>query len=155
MQLESSFPSKEGFVELAKQVSMDSDVVSHCGDLLTVNKVISQAKTKKKIGENADFIAVDMESAAIAEVADKRGVEFAAVRSISDNVEDDIDIDYDDIMTNDGKVKYSNLAMNVMKNPRHLAILKRLHKQTKVAAKRLSFFMARLIPSLYDKMLGG
>ncbi len=154
LQLESSFSCKEGFVELAKKVSKDSDVVSHCGDLLTVDKVISQARTKKKIGENATFIAVDMESAAIAEVADKRGVEFAAVRSVSDTIEDNIDIDYADIMTDDGKVKYSNLAMNIMRNPRRLAILKRLHKQTKVAAKRLSFFMAQLIPSLYDKMLG-
>jgi len=154
LQLESSFSCKEGFVELAKKVSKDSDVVSHCGDLLTVDKVISQARTKKKIGENATFVAVDMESAAIAEVADKRGVEFAAVRSVSDTIEDNIDIDYADIMTDDGNVKYSNLAMNIMKNPRRLAILKRLHKQTKVAAKRLSFFMVQLVPSLYDKMLG-
>lgn len=153
LQLESSFPCKEGFVKLAKQVSKDSEIKSHCGGLLTVNKVIGRARVKKRIGEQASFIAVDMESAAIAGVAEERGIGFAAVRSISDSVEDDIDIDYNDIMSDEGKVKYSKIAMNVMKNPQRLIILKRLRKQTKVAAKSLSFFMTQLIPPLYDKML--
>lgn len=153
LQLESSFPCKKDFIELAKQVSKESEIKSHCGDLLTVNKVVGQARVKKRIGEQASFIAVDMESAAIAGVAEERGIGFAAVRSISDSVEDEIDIDYNDIMSSEGKVKYSNLAVSVMKNPQRLVTLKRLQKQTKAAAKSLSFFMTKLVPPLYDKML--
>lgn len=151
LQLESSFPCNEGFVELARQVSEDAEVRFHCGDLLTVKNVIGTAKAKKRIGEQASFIAVDMESAAIAEVAHKKGVEFAIVRSISDNVGEDIDIA--NIISEDGKVKYSNLAVDIIRNPQRLAVLMRLQKQTKAAAKSLSFFMERLVPAIYDKML--
>ena len=153
LQLESDFPCKKEVVQLAKQLSSDLELKSHCGNILTVDKVISQAKTKRKIGEQNSFLAVDMESAAIAEVACEKGVEFAAIRSISDDIEDDLEIDYDGIISSEGKVRVSNLALKVMKDPRQLAILRRLNRQTKTAAKRLSSFMLQFIPALYDKVL--
>ena len=144
---------KKEVVQLAKQLSSDLELKSHCGNILTVDKVISQAKTKRKIGEQNSFLAVDMESAAIAEVAREKGVEFAAVRSISDDIEDDLEIDYDGIISSEGKVRVSNLALKIMKDPRQLATLRRLNRQTKTAAKRLSSFMLQFIPTLYDKVL--
>ena len=152
LQLESDFPCKKEVVQLAKQLSSDLELKSHCGNILTVDKVISQAKTKRKIGEQNSFLAVDMESAAIAEVACEKGVEFAAIRSISDDIEDDLEI-ADGIMSSAGKIRVSNLALKVMKDPRQLATLRRLNRQTKTAAKRLSSFMLQFIPALYDKVL--
>ncbi len=153
LQLESDFPCKKEVVQLAKQLSSDLELKLHYGNILTVDKVISQAKTKRKIGEQNSFLAVDMESAAIAEVAREKGIEFAAIRSISDDIEDDLEIDYDGIISSEGKVRVSNLALKVMKDPRQLAALRRLNRQTKTAAKRLSSFMLQFIPPLYDKML--
>ncbi len=153
LQLESNFPCKKEIVQLAKQLSSDLELKPHCGNILTVDKVIGQAGIKKKIGEQNSFLAVDMESAAVAEVACERGIEFAAIRSISDDIEDDLEIDYGSLISDEGKVRVSNLALKIIKDPRQLAILRRLNRQTKIAVKKLSSFMLQLIPPLYDKIL--
>jgi adenosylhomocysteine nucleosidase len=146
LQLESDFVCKKEIVQLARQFNNDSELKLHFGNLLTVNKVISQASTKRKIGEQNSFLAVEMESAVVAEVARKKGVEFAAIRSISDDIDDDLHLDYDNIISDEGKVKVTSIALGVLKNPRSLALLSRLNKQTKTAAKSLAYFMTKLVP---------
>ena len=146
VQLESDFVCKKEIVRLARQCSKDLEPKLHFGNLLTVDKVISQASTKRKIGEHDSFLAVEMESAAVAEVACEKGVAFAAIRSISDDIEDDLHLDYDNIISDEGKVKVTSIALGVLKNPQSLALLSRLNKQTKTAAKSLAYFMSKLIP---------
>jgi len=146
LQLESDFVCKKEIVQLARQCSKDLEPKLHFGNLLTVDKVISQASTKRKIGEHDSFLAVEMESAAVAEVACEKGVAFAAIRSISDDIEDDLHLDYDNIISDEGKVKVTSIALGVLKNPQSLALLSRLNKQTKTAAKSLAYFMSKLIP---------
>ena len=146
LQLESDFVCKEEIVQLARRCSNDLESKLHFGNLLTVDKVISQASTKRRIGEQDSFLAVEMESAAVGEVACEKGVEFAAIRSISDDIEDDLHLDYDNIISDEGKVKVTSIALGVLKNPQSLALLSRLNKQTKRAAKSLANFMTKLIP---------
>jgi len=146
LQLESDFVCKEEIVQLARQYSDDPESKIHFGNLLTVDKVISQASTKRRIGEQNSFLAVEMESAAVAEVAYENGVEFAAIRSISDDIDDDLQLDYDNMISDEGKVKVTSIALSILKNPQKLALLSRLNKQTKTAAKSLAYFMTKLIP---------
>ena len=152
LSLESNYSCKEEYIQIARRLCSDLEMKHHFGNLLTVDKVISQAKTKKKIGEENAFLAVDMESAAVAEVAHERGIGFMAVRSISDDIEDNLQLDYDGIVSDEGKVRVSNIALQVMRSPQKLTHLKRLNKQTKTAAKNLSVFMLQFIPAIYDKM---
>jgi len=146
LQLESDFACKEEIVQLARQFSNDLESKMHFGNLLTVDKVINQASTKKRIGEQNSFLAVEMESAAVAEVAMEKGVEFAAIRSISDDIDDDLHLDYDNVISDEGKVKVGSIALSVLKNPQKLALLSRLNKQTRSASKSLANFMTKLIP---------
>jgi len=146
LQLESDFACKEEVVQLARQFSNDPESKMHFGNLLTVDKVINQASTKKRIGEQNSFLAVEMESAAVAEVAMEKGVEFAAIRSISDDIDDDLQLDYDNVISDEGKVKVGSIALSVLKNPQKLALLSRLNKQTRSASKSLANFMTKLIP---------
>ena len=150
LQLESDFVCKKEIVQLARQFSKALESKLHFGNLLTVDKVISQASTKRKIGEHNSFLAVEMESAAVAEIAYEKGVDFAAIRSISDDIDDDLHLDYDNIISDKGKVKVTSIALGVLKNPQKLALLSRLNKQTKTAAKSLADFMSKLIPLIYD-----
>ncbi len=146
LQLESNFVCKKEIVQLARELSNGLESKLHFGNLLTVDNVISQSSTKRKIGEQNSFLAVEMESAAVAEVASKKGVEFAAIRSISDDIDDDLHLDYDNMISDEGKVKVSSIALSVLKNPQKLALLSRLNKQTKSAAESLAFFMSKLVP---------
>ena len=146
LQLESDFVCKEEIIQLARQCSNEPETKLHFGNLLTVDKVISKASTKRRIGEQNSFLAVEMESAAVAEVASEKGVEFAAIRSISDDIDDDLHLDYDSVISSEGKVKVGSIALSVLKNPQKLAQLSRLNKQTRSAAKSLAYFMTKLIP---------
>ena len=146
LQLESDFACKEEIVQLARQFSNDPESKMHFGNLLTVDKVINQASTKKRIGEQNSFLAVEMESAAVAEVAYEKGVGFAAIRSISDDIDDDLHLDYDNMISDEGKVKVTNIALSVLKNPQKLTLLSRLNKQTRRASKNLANFMTKLVP---------
>lgn len=146
LHLESEYECCKEIIQLARQCGSKLESKLHFGDLLTVDKVISQAKTKRSIGKQNSFLAVEMESAAIAKVAFERDVKFAAIRSISDDIEDDLQLDYDNIISDEGKVKVSSIALGVLKNPQSLALLSRLNKQTKSAAKSLAYFMSTLIP---------
>ncbi|MCP4253247.1 MAG: 5'-methylthioadenosine/S-adenosylhomocysteine nucleosidase [Candidatus Scalindua sp.] len=146
LQFESDFACKEEIVQLARQCSNEPETKIHFGNLLTVDKVISKASTKRRIGEQNSFLAVEMESAAVAEVALEKGVGFAAIRSISDDIDDDLHLDYDNMISDEGKVKVGSIALSVLKNPQKLALLSRLNKQTRSASKSLACFMTKLIP---------
>jgi adenosylhomocysteine nucleosidase len=146
LHLESDFVCQKEIVQLARQFSNGLELKLHFGNLLTVDKVISQASTKRRIGEHNSFLAVEMESAAVAKIACEKGVEFSAIRSISDDIEDDLHLDYDNIISDEGKVKVTSIALGILKNPQSLALLSRLNKQTKTAAKSLAYFMSKLIP---------
>ncbi len=146
LQLEFDFACKEEIVQLARQFSNDPESKMHFGNLLTVDKVINNASTKKRIGEQNSFLAVEMESAAVAKVAYEKGVGFAAIRSISDDIDDDLHLDYDNMISDEGKVKVTNIALSVLKNPQKLALLSRLNKQTRRASKNLANFMTKLVP---------
>lgn len=151
LQLESDYVCNKEVFQLARQLSKCMESKFHFGSILTVDKVISSASTKKRIGEQDSFLAVEMESAAVAEVASRKGVKFAAIRSISDDIDDDLHLDYDSIMSDEGKVKVASIALEVLKNPQKLSLLRRLNKQTKTAAKSLALFMSELIPIIYEK----
>ncbi len=146
LKLEADYACKDEIVELARQFNNDPESKLHFGNLLTVDKVISRASTKRRIGEQNSFLAVEMESAAVADVACRMGIKFAAIRSISDDIDDDLHLDYDNMISDEGKVKVTNIALSVLKNPQKLALLSRLNKQTKSAAKRLACFMTKLVP---------
>ncbi len=153
LQLESDYMCSKKVVQLSEQLNGDLEFVLHIGNLLTVDKVINKAKTKRNIGDHNSFLAVEMESAAVAEVARKNEVEFAAIRSISDDIDDDLHLNYDNIISDEGKIKVAGIALEVLKNPQKLAVLKRLNKQTKKAAESLAYFMPKLISLIYNKNL--
>ncbi len=147
LQLKSNYVCKEEIVKIAKQfITSDLDAKIHFGNLLTVDKVIDASSTKRKIGEQNSFLAVEMESAAVAEVANEKGVGFSAIRSISDDIDDNLHLDYDNVISEEGKVKVTSVALSVLKNPQKLAQLSRLNRQTKAAAKSLALFLSKLIP---------
>ena len=60
----------------------------HGGTLITTSEVIRTPETKAELHRAHGVVAVDMESAAIAEVAAEHGIAFAAIRAISDTASD-------------------------------------------------------------------
>lgn len=60
----------------------------HTGDLLEVDRVLATPAQKARSRESSGAVAVDMESATLAETAGERGVPFVAVRVVADGPAD-------------------------------------------------------------------
>ncbi|RMH06708.1 MAG: hypothetical protein D6704_06695 [Nitrospirae bacterium] len=63
------------------------------GPLLTVPHMVWQAVEKRALANQTGGVAVDMESAAISQVAQERNIPFVAVRSVSDTWTEDLPLD--------------------------------------------------------------
>ena len=84
------YKASEKLLDVAKEVFVDAPVVPlGCGDMF-----LTDSNLKKKYYEHFGIFAFDMESAAIASVCKRCGVEFISVRKISDDSEDSAAEDY-------------------------------------------------------------
>lgn len=152
IQIDSIFPGDTPVVDLAVKLCSNNAFKSHCGDILTVNKIIRQSVLKKHIGNQTSAIAVDMESFAIAERANAMGIPFVIIRSISDGLEDDMEID-ENMVTEGGNVNIPATARHLFNKPHHIPYLNRLRKQTKLATNTLSVFFPNFITQVYNSLL--
>lgn len=62
-----------------------NNLVVHSGTLLQVNQIITSTEHKRLLFETSQALAVDMESAAIAAVAQDKKIPFLAIRTIVDD----------------------------------------------------------------------
>lgn len=152
IQIDLTIPGDPAFVELANKVSRTGAFKSHCGDILSVNKIINQSSVKKHIGSETSALAVDMESFAIAEQANALGIPFVVTRAISDGVDEDMEI-YEDLVTESGNVNISATALHLLTKPHHIPQLNHLRKQAKSATNTLSVFLPNFITQIYNSLL--
>ena len=104
VQMKTCFPFKEYFKadnnlkELAIEVFNSSIFEGHnyhVGRIVTGDAFISDSNLKSSIIEQYYPYCVEMEGAAIAHVSEINEVPFLVIRSISDNADNEADIDYD------------------------------------------------------------
>ncbi len=152
IRIDSTLPCDTSAVELAVALSDTDFLKLHCGDILSVDKIIRLSSLKRYIGNQTTAIAVDMESFAIAERANAMGIPFIAVRAISDGVDEDMEIS-ENMVTMGGSVNISVTARYVLKKPHHIPYLNRLRKQTKLATHTLSLFFPNFITQIYNSLL--
>lgn len=62
----------------------------HVGRMLTVDHIVRTAEEKRRLHQQYDALAVDMESLTVAQVCRERGVRFLVVRAISDDAHGDL-----------------------------------------------------------------
>ena len=152
VKIDSTLSCNTSFVDLAVKLCSTSNFQSHCGDVLTVNKVIRQSATKKQIGKQTSAIAIDMESFTIAERANAMGIPFVIVRAISDGIDEDLEIQ-ENMVTKSGNVNIPATARHLLTRPYHIPYLNRLRKQAKLATSTLSAFLPNFITQTYNSLL--
>jgi adenosylhomocysteine nucleosidase len=81
-----------------------------------------------------------MESAAVAAMAQERGLPMAIVRTVSDLVDEDLPLDFNLFLRPTGWIKGMQA---VISSPSSLMGLNRLRKQSRVAADRLTEWFQR------------
>ena len=100
-----AFGYKIGQIPQMKQWAFEPDKnllekvqnISHkviLGRILTGDQFISKKDVKIKLGKDFSALCVDMESGAVAQVCSRLNVKFLIIRSISDSITDESDIEY-------------------------------------------------------------
>lgn len=119
--------------------------VVHRGRLLTVASPISSPADKAALHAQTGAAAVDMESAAVADVANRRGLPFIAVRVIVDGAHDVLPRTIAAAADEGGQVRLWQLIGGLARTPTDLAPIFRLARRYHSASRTLAA-VARCAP---------
>ncbi|MFQ5956951.1 MAG: hypothetical protein ACE5KK_04190 [Candidatus Brocadiales bacterium] len=138
-----SYPCHKGLVDLSCRLARERGLEFRCGDLLTVDEVVAQPTSKRKIGDATTAEAVDMEAVGVAEAAMAYKKPFLALKVLSDEIGDELKA-YD-LVDVEGRVRTLSVISYLINNPLDLAYLLRLHQKTSVALGKLALFLPYFI----------
>lgn len=119
-------------------------IVCRRGALLTAGRFVTRPEEKRALAERHGALAVDMESAVVAEMCGRHGVPFCCLRVISDDVHTPLSRHLDGIIVN-GRVSSWALLRAMARSPRVIGDLWRLGKSTRLAADRLAEALLHLL----------
>jgi adenosylhomocysteine nucleosidase len=131
---------------LAARVQPDGAV--HFGVAVTSERILGQASEKRALGSSLDageIGFVDMESTAIARVCARRGVPFLIVRSITDLLNEDLPLDFNQCRDREGRVTSIKVMKAALLRPGSISGLLELRKRSDLCAKRMTAFVRQLV----------
>ena len=109
----------------------------HCAQ-----RVATTAEQKRALGETTGAEAVEMESQVIGAICLEEKIPSAIVRVILDTVNEDLPLDFNQLMSARQRMDYGKLALALMKSPGKIGALFRLQKQVQMAAEKLAQVLA-------------
>jgi hypothetical protein len=112
----------------------------------TSDTVVSSASQKLCLAETAD--AVDMESFCIMSDALQHGVPAVAVRAISDAVDQDMPLDFNRAIGEDGEIGWLPALSQIVAAPGRLPRVMRFGLESSRAARKLAQFLERYLKCL-------
>jgi adenosylhomocysteine nucleosidase len=113
-------------VNVKNCLSKHSDMCIHTGKLAESKSIVASSNDKAKIAEATDAIALDMESVAIAKVAQAHGLPFLSIRAIADPVNMDLPKAVSHALNEQGIVILGKLMTYLLWYPTELPSLIRL-----------------------------
>ena len=125
------------WVQSALNLSWMGQESLRTGRFVCVDRVLTHSVDKHKLNASTGAVGVDMESAAIGEVAQGRGLSFLIVRTISDGVNEDLPVDFNLFLKPSGWFKG---VMHIMTTPRSWKGFLDLYRHSKQASLQLTRF---------------
>lgn len=116
------------------------------GPVYSSRSVLTDPDEKRRLAEQTGAVAVDMESAAIAEAAADAGVQFIALRIVADGPEDALPIGVGSLVNSDGSTRYAGLVP-YLGSWRQMRLLIALARKSGRARNRLAAVLGMLAES--------
>lgn len=114
--------------------------------LVTLGRVAGQDE-KRALAEKYQATLVDMEAAAVARIARERGLAFLCFKAVTDGPNDKLP-DFNRFIGEHGQIHVPSLARWAALHPSHWGPMRRLGKNSRLAAQELAHFVVRsLAPS--------
>lgn len=129
-------------------------VAASCGariveTFLTTDHIVREAARKRELGARAE--AVDMESIAILDMANKRGIPGLAVRVVGDEVDVELPLDFESAIRPDGTIRTMKLFAQAVAHPRDWPALVAFGRAQRRALDGLASFLDRLVADLTSR----
>lgn len=132
-----SFVCHPDWVNAALSIRWMGQEPLRTGKFVSVNRVLTNSGEKRQLHVDTGAVGVDMESAAIGEVAQEHGVPFLIVRAISDGAHDDLPVDFNLFLRPSGWVSG---IMYIMTTPTSWKGFVDLYRHSKQASLQLTKF---------------
>ncbi|MCZ6689174.1 MAG: hypothetical protein O7H41_06185 [Planctomycetota bacterium] len=120
-------------VEAAESGLTSSGIPFHVGPLVTVATPVLTPAARRKLAEESQAIAVDMESQTIAALCHDRGIPCLALKGVSDGIDDDLS----PVLGGFEVVDIPRIALRVLRRPSTWGTAARLARQSYLAANHL------------------
>jgi adenosylhomocysteine nucleosidase len=125
----------------------------HTGTLASGDQVIASAAKKEWLFTTFNALAVEMESAAVAQVAHLNGIPWLVLRAVSDQADASLDINIAEFITYDETPARPTKEMvaaaaQAVKNPGQLSMLNELRRGLKLAAGNAAVAVAAIVEKL-------
>ena len=121
-------------------VAQDAGLIARVGTVVSSGTVVCEAQEKRRLRRLTDATGLDMESAAVAAVAQEQGLPMAIVRTVSDLVGENLPLDFNLFLRPTGWIKGMQAIVG---RPSSVEGLNRLRKQSRLAANRLTEWFQR------------
>lgn len=105
---------------------------------ITTRQIIEKSMLARIVPEGCLHPTVEMESAAVAEIAAKAGIPFAAIRAISDAADEELGFSLDEFTDHDLNIRIGRVLKTVAKKPWIIPQLLRLARNSRIAGKNLA-----------------
>ena len=151
--IDDSLEHNKYFVKKINKTCDGLDFPIHYGDTITVNNIIFSAAKKSWLGKESKAIAVDMETFAIADVALNNRLPFFSIRSISDDVKSDLNLEKlgDSLSSDDFNL--NKTSWELLKDFKNVSHLMKLRKQSIIASRKISRFIFCFIQTIDEHQL--
>ena len=135
MVCDESIPCDNNIRTRLRSAAEQTRIACKIGAMVSAPTVVWQAEEKRALRRLTQAVGLDMESAALATVAQEQNVPVAIVRTVSDLIDEDLPLDFNLFLRPTGWMK----GMQALaRRPSSLMGLNRLRKQSRIAADRLS-----------------
>jgi nucleoside phosphorylase len=118
---------------------------------VTTDKIVRTAEEKNKLASSGE--AVEMESYHILRAATNAGVPCVAIRAVSDTSEEDLPVDFGQVVDRAGHVRWPSMLREVGRHPGRVGALIRFGGRSKSAATRLADFLDIYVDSFSGSSL--
>ncbi len=136
--------------EILVDLKMQSDAANRMfvGRFVTVDDIVREVSEKQRLASTFDAIAADMESLAVAQVCRDTGTRFMSVRSISDDLTEDLPNEILSVIANTGSMRIGAAMGAIWKRPGSVKDMWRLRENAVGASEQLAGFLNGLVPQM-------
>jgi adenosylhomocysteine nucleosidase len=115
------------------------------GGFYCADKVASTAREKEVLRNTSNADAVEMESSAIRAICREKKIPSATIRVISDAADEDLPLDFNEMMTPDYRLSMAKLLGRLLREPKKIPQLMEFQGKTVFAARRLDELLGKLL----------